>query len=179
MQFAIGFLTALCLTLAVTLVMVWKKVDTKLNAIAYDHDQTLREFGVMYSKFADLAKKVGTPIQNVIHLGMKDCQIATELQTSKVLIQPEQFQINSDKLFAALCHQLETTKSFDLGVRAYVVLKNVGLEAVLNNESRREADKALTRFLMNEDEDGARAFLRILADSAATATAPTIPAITE
>lgn len=143
MQLALGFLIATCIALAIALYITW----TKLNS------------------------KTPIKVQNVIHLGLKDGRITTGLTPTTLSVRPEDFQVRADKLREALMKQFETEDHPDISVRAYCILKQAGVREMLDPKSASEAEKVLTRLLVNEDSDAVRRFLETLADSIANATA--------
>jgi len=178
MEFAIGFLSALCLAMTVAVVLVWEKskflnrnIDGLYKEVREARVIATEKLDKITSTISDMA--IGPITRNIIHLGLKDGRVSTDLASATLSLRPKDFQVNADRLYTELCRQLELKKDYDLSVRAYVILKNAGIEAVLDHDSNRKADKALTRLLINENIEGAKKFLRLLADSVANTTAPT------
>jgi hypothetical protein len=155
MQFALGALSVLSIVLLAVIKYGW----TKFNQLNLSIDGLYKEIRDVNAVILNL------PPTNIIHLGLKDGRISSGLAPTTLTIRPEDFQINADKLYTELCVQLESTEDREMSIRAYSLLNRAGLENILDSKSRREADAALTRLFINGDTDGAKKFLRVLADS--------------
>jgi hypothetical protein len=178
MQFLIGFLTALCLTLITFIVVIVRKFNLRVSELSDNFDGTAAMVGDRVVKIMkivlELQRTVANlppTVQNVIHLGLKDGQVTTGLAPATLSIRPEDFQIRADKLREKLLHGFETEKHPDTGTLAYCILDHAGVDEMLDGKSWTEAKEALTRLLSNGDMDATKRFLETLADSVANATA--------
>lgn len=155
MQFIVGVLSTLCLVSFVVVVWMVLTLNNKIKNL----DKNMRVVIRLITKMPNA--------QNVIHLGLKESRVSTELPTTTLSIKPEDFQVKADKLYAKLINGLKVKDHPDTGVRAYCILNHAGIEEMLDGGSRREAQAALTRLLANEDDEAAGRFLKTLADSIA------------
>ncbi len=87
-------------------------------------------------------------------------------------INPIDFKISANKLREKLLKEFETEDHPDISTRAFCILQQAGARDAMENESASKVQKALTRLLVNEDDDATRTFLVTIADSVAAATMP-------
>ncbi len=167
MQFALGLLTMLSFALLVALWLLWVKYN-KVN----DHFAlvTRNEFGGVIGRLDDLFSLVNDILnrpttQNVIHLGLKEIAVDTKLEPLQLSINPEDFQVKREKIVARLMHEFATEKHSSIPTRAFCMLNHAGVREMLTNQSANELDAALTRLLVNEDDDATKRFLETVADS--------------
>lgn len=104
---------------------------------------------------------------SIIHLGMKDAQINSEVEPVSITIRPDDFQIKADRLRAKLLHGFQVKDHPDTETLAWCILEHAGLGAYVENKSRTEIQKALTRLLLNGEAKAITSFLSTLADSIA------------
>ncbi len=161
MAFALGAMMAFSTTLVIVLVFAWVKYNS-LNGKLADIQKTI----------ASLPLTAQSVVQNIIHLGMKDGRVNTDLTPVTLSIRPEDFLIRADKLCEKLLHGLATESHPNTSTLAYCVLKHAGLDNMLDGQSWGEAQKALTRLLTNGDDEATQRFLSTLASSIAHATVP-------
>jgi hypothetical protein len=171
MQFALGALSASCIALIIAIAIVsarFKRTNRRFSVLDINIEQLTREI----SRMSEILKKFPAPVQNVIHLGLKDGRVTTNLSQAKLAIRPEDFQIRADKLKEQLLRRLETEGHEDIGTRAYCILDHAGMSPILNSQSFAEAKAALVRLLINGDNEATRRFLETLAESVAEAFTP-------
>ncbi len=159
MQFLLGVLATLCVGFGVALLWTRLEIKGKFDRISTDLQQ-------VKDRIATMPKSV----QNIIHLGLKDSRMETGLVPATLSIRPEDFQVQADKLYERLLSGLGTKKHPDLGTRAWSILNHAGIDEVVDGDSRHEAQSALTRLLINSDEEATKNFLRTLADSVCQAS---------
>ncbi|MCX6786993.1 MAG: hypothetical protein NTY93_00475 [Candidatus Kaiserbacteria bacterium] len=147
MLFLVGFLVALCITQFIGLSLAVKEIDL-------------------------LRKKIANflPVVNIIHLGLKNSEMTTKLVPVTLSIRPEDFRIRADKLRDKLLEGLATKKHPDTGTRAYCILSHAGFEEYVESKSRGEIQEALTRHLLNGDDEATKRFIETVADSVAIST---------
>ena len=185
MQFAIGFLTALCLALIAILAIV-VKFNNKVSNLSKHFDGTAAMVNDRFGKIMQIVLELQTTIanlpptnlvKNIIHIGLKDSQVTTGLSPAKLSIRPEDFLVHADKLREKLLHGLETEKHPNTGTLAYCILNHAGVDEMVDGKSWTEIQAALTRLLANGDNDAAKRFLETLANSICSAMAtPVEPA---
>lgn len=153
MEFINGVLTALCVVLAA--LVVWGR------------NHLLLKLAEIHKNMAAINETVAKMpvVQNVIHLGLKEGRFKTGVAATRLPIRPEDFQVNAEKLYNRLVHGLKVKDHDDVGVRAYCIFNHAGLPDILEGGSKREAEKALTRLLINADEEAIKRFFRTIADS--------------
>ena len=154
MEFSLGVLAALCLALLLQVFWMAKFVVPQMKA-----------FGVQVDALAETIGKVPTPVQNVIHLGLKDTGVVTGLAPATLSIRSEDFRVQADKVYQKLVNGLKVKEHPDTGILAYCILRHAGVDNMVNNQSSIELQKALTRLLLNGDDEATKRFLRTLADS--------------
>lgn len=156
MQFALGALTVLCVVLIVALMWVARKVLPQLREVSVNLDQVWKELS-----------KLPAPVQNIIHLGLKDGQVTSGIAPVGLSIRPEDFKVNVERLYANMLKTLQEEPGYDRDppTAAFCVIKHSGLRDMLDHKSAGEAEKALTRLLVNGDDEVVKRFLRTLADS--------------
>jgi hypothetical protein len=113
-------------------------------------------------KFPSVQQNV---VQNIIHLGLRNGQLTTDLMPVTLSIDPTKFQINRDLLYKKLIHALDTKKHPNTGTLAYCILDGAGVGELVDSSSFQELQKALTRLLTNEDGGAIRKFLETVAES--------------
>ena len=171
MQFTLGVLSTLCLVLITALAVVMIKLNKKLNK---GFEETCWGLGKVMGEVAAVNQTIANlppTIQNIIHLGIKPGAVETGVEPIKVPVSPTDFIVQADKLREKLLHGLETKNHPDTDTRAYCILDHAGMSAIVESESLLSVRKALTRLLLNGDEDATKRFLETLADSVAAATA--------
>ena len=166
--FIIGAVSATCLALIVALATVLAKMKSTKKGL-------LQSFGELQSEVVSEMNRLGikiaqlpVPITNVIHLGLKDGRATTDLLPINLKIKPEDFVLNKVKVLSRLIYGLEKKRQIFADqpeTRAYLILDNAGLIHVFDSNSRSEVQKALTRLLINEDDEATKRFLETLAES--------------
>jgi hypothetical protein len=162
MQFALGALTVLCFVLIIALRQIWAKYIDLSNSFAATNTRLDNLFSMM--------QNLPPTTQNVIHLGLKDTKVAIGTEVvSELPIKPEDFLIQEEKLCEKLLRGYETRKHPDTGTYAWCILDHVGFHHYVDNKTQTEAQKALTRLLLNGDDEAIRKFLTTLAHSVCAA----------
>lgn len=158
MQFALGALTVLCLVLIIALRHIWAKLNKS--------ETSFETLNTRVNELFSLIQNQPPTSQNIIHLGLKDSQVTVGLDSAVAIpIKPEDFRIREEKLREKLLNGLATKKHPDTETQAWCILEHVGFKAYVDDKSRTEAQKALTRLLLNGDDDATRRFLETLAHS--------------
>lgn len=101
-------------------------------------------------------------IERLLAFVAKGHQLSTilDIKGAVLSVPVEQFAAQAQALLERVDEELKKNDAYRApSTWAYVVLKNSGIEAFLDGETRRRIDEALTRLRANNDHEGARTFL--------------------
>jgi hypothetical protein len=124
------------------------------------------------AQLAEQMKNFKVRPQNIIHLGIKPGAITTDMEPTKLSVEPKDFVVRADKLRKNLLNALATKEHPNTGTRAYCILDSAGIGEIIDGASFQNMKNALTRLLINDDREAIVNFLSTLADSVASATIP-------
>ncbi len=108
------------------------------------------------------------PVLNLITLHLKNGGVTTDVEALKLSVKPEDFKIRGEALREKLLRSFaESRENFEkhTATWAYVILDRSGINEILDATSRSSTKQALTRLLLNGDENAVRRFLETLSDS--------------
>ena len=170
MQFILGALTVACVLLVI-LALAFYKCWVQASDTSDQYNDLFNRMGEILQKIENLQ-----PVQNIINLGLKDGRLTTDITPLIMSVDPKGFVVKADKLKKILLQHLADVNNGDKSIKAYCITARSGIRNILDNKSVNEVDKALTRLLINEDEEATKRFLETLADSVASATETPITA---
>jgi hypothetical protein len=185
MQFALGALSVIVIVLTTALAVVWKKfnllnrnIDFLTELVRNVHEDVSRRFNAVQKVVSTIPRSTGGSItQNIIHLGLKDGRVTTDLPPAvRLAIDPNTFRIDADKLFALAISNLERLQESHTNnpdTVACCLLEYTGLSSWLDVHSKIEFRSAFMRLLVNHNDEATRTFLRTVVDSVCSQAGPT------
>ena len=164
LQVAVGALAVLCIFLVAGLVVVTRMYNDRLREVVDTSGFIRKDMDRVIAVVNNLPR----PVQNIFNLDFK----GPAMKSGDLVdcVEVEDFRVQSARLYEKLLQQFHTTGQIqgfveNVEARSYSILTHAGVEAIVTSDSRRKLDKALTRLLINGDEEAIKSFLLTTAES--------------
>ncbi|MDD4290397.1 MAG: hypothetical protein PHH83_03960 [Patescibacteria group bacterium] len=156
----IGILATLCVCLIVLVIFLVKWGRKKIQ-----------EFAGTNKLLNEIFQWIEDRPQTIIHLDLKKVDLDTKLGKIQLPITASDFVVKAENLYQVLIAEYNTYKQrlkerkTDLSTAVWCIISHAGLGEIIESVSKAKIDEALTRLLINKDDDATKRFLKILAES--------------